>query len=202
VSLRIAVLASGRGSNLQAILDERAASRLPGVELVMVGSDVPGAAALDRARAAGVEAVAVDRQAFADRAAFEAALLAALRDRGVEAVVLAGFMRLLSPAFLGAFPDRVINIHPSLLPSFPGLHAVRQALEHGVKVAGCTVHLVDGGTDSGAILLQAAVPVMADDTEDALGARILVEEHRLLPEGVRLLAAGPIRRVGRRATLG
>lgn len=200
--MRTAVLASGRGSNLQAILDERAAGRLPGVELVAVLSDRPAAQALERARAASVEAVAIDRKAFVGGEPYEQALLAELRRRDVELVVLAGYMRLVSPAFLAAFPDRVVNVHPSLLPAFPGLHAVRQAIEYGVKVAGCTVHLVDEGCDTGPILLQASVPVLPGDDEDSLATRILVEEHRLLPEALRLLAAGRVGREGRRLVLG
>lgn len=199
--MRVAVLASGRGSNLQAILDERAAGRLSGVELVVVVSDVAGAAALERAARAGVESLCIDRRGFPSRAAFDAALLEALSARGVELVVLAGFMRLLSPTFLAAFPDRVVNIHPALLPAFPGLHGVRQAIDYGVKVAGCTVHLVDEGTDTGPVLLQAAVPVEEGDTEETLGARILVEEHRLLPEALRRIAAGRLVRHGRQARL-
>ena len=200
--MRVAVLASGRGSNLQAILDARAGGRLSGVEISVVISDIPTAAALDRAREAGVEALGIDRKAHPDREAFEGAMLDALRSRQVELVVLAGFMRLLSGRFLGAFPDRVINIHPSLLPAFPGLHAVRQAIEYGVKVAGCTVHLVDEGTDSGAVLLQATVPVHDSDTEESLAARVLVAEHRLLPEAIHRYASGGLARVGRHARLG
>lgn len=201
MSLRLAVLASGRGSNLQAILDARSAGLLPGVEVVAVVSDVPGAPALARADAAGVEALPIDRRGYPDRQAFEADLLLALSRRGVDAVALAGFMRLLSPRFLATFPDRVVNVHPSLLPAFPGLHAVRQALAYGVRVAGCTVHLVDEGTDTGPVLLQAAVAVEPDDTEERLAERILVEEHRLLPEALRLLAAGRVVREGRVARL-
>jgi phosphoribosylglycinamide formyltransferase-1 len=197
----LAVLVSGRGSNLQAILDEARAGRLNGAEVRVVISDVPTAPALDRARAAGVEALGIDRREHASREAFEAALVEALRERGVDTVVLAGFMRLLGPRFLAAFPDRVVNIHPSLLPAFPGMHGVRQALAYGAKVAGCTVHLVDEGTDSGPVLLQAAVPVREDDDEASLAARILVEEHRLLPEAIRLLAAGRVSRQGRIARI-
>jgi phosphoribosylglycinamide formyltransferase-1 len=199
--MRVAVLASGRGTNLQAVLDERAAGRLGGVELAAVISDVPGAPALERARAAGVEAVAIDRRAFASREAFDDALVDALAARAVELVVLAGFMRILPARFVARFPDRVVNVHPSLLPSFPGLHAQRQALEYGVRISGCTVHLVDEGLDSGPVLLQAAVPVLPGDDEESLSARILVEEHRLLPEALRRLAAGRLRRDGRRAEL-
>lgn len=199
--MRVAVLGSGRGSNFQAILDERAAGRLSGVELRVVISDVPTAAILGRAAGAGIEALGIDRAALADRATFDAALLDALRARSIELVVLAGYMRLLSPAFLAAFPDRVVNIHPSLLPAFPGLHAVRQAVEYGVKVSGCTVHLVDEGTDTGPVLLQAAVQVEPGDTEDTLAARILVEEHRILPEALRRIAAGRLERRGRHARL-
>jgi phosphoribosylglycinamide formyltransferase-1 len=195
--VRFAVLCSGRGSNLQALLDAQQSGRLAPAEVVVVVSDVPSAPALERARNAGVEALIVDRKMHASREAFEAAIAGALSARAVDAVVLAGFMRLIGPTLLRAFPDRVLNIHPALLPSFPGLHGARQALAHGVKVAGCTVHLVDEGTDTGPIVLQAAVPVAAGDDEASLAARILVEEHRLLPEAVRLLAAGRLRREGR-----
>jgi phosphoribosylglycinamide formyltransferase-1 len=195
--MRLGILVSGSGSNLQAILDASRQEKLGGAIPALVLSNVPGVQALDRARAAGVEALVIDHTTFAKRDLFEAALVEALRTRGVDWVALAGFMRLVGPTFLGAFPDRVVNIHPSLLPAFPGIHAQRQALLHGVRVAGCTVHFVDEGTDTGPIIAQAAVPVLAGDDEAALAARILAEEHRLYPAVLRAIAEGRVRRDGR-----
>ncbi|MFY1827872.1 phosphoribosylglycinamide formyltransferase [Myxococcus fulvus] len=189
--VRLGVLVSGGGSNLQALLDACAREDFP-AEVACVVSNVPTAYALERARAAGVPTVVVDSKAHESKAAFEAAILEALGAAGVQWVCLAGFMRLLSADFLGRFAGRVLNIHPSLLPSFPGLHAQRQALERGVKVAGCTVHFVDAGTDTGPIIGQAAVPVLPDDDEKSLSARILVEEHRLYPLAVRLAVTGQV----------
>ncbi|MCE9666909.1 phosphoribosylglycinamide formyltransferase [Myxococcus stipitatus] len=188
---RLGVLVSGSGSNLQALLDACASDGFP-AEVACVVSNVPTAYALERARAAGVPAVVVDHKALASKADFERALLGVLREARVEWVCLAGFMRLLSADFLGQFPGRVLNIHPSLLPAFPGLHAQRQALERGVKVTGCTVHFVDAGTDTGPIIGQAAVPVLPDDDEKSLSARILAEEHRLYPLAVRLAVTGQV----------
>ena len=176
----LGVLASGGGTNLQAIVDAIAAGSLD-ARVAVVVSNVPGAGALDRARAAGVEAVTVDHTAFRDRAAFDAAIVEVLRARGVEVVVLAGFMRLVTEVLLEAFPRRVVNVHPALLPAFPGLHAQAQALRYGVRVTGCTVHFVDGGTDTGPIIAQTAVPVLDGDDEGALTTRILAQEHELLP---------------------
>lgn len=187
---RLGVLISGRGSNLQAILDAIADRRLDASVAVVV-SNVAGAAGLERARAAGVPTLVLDHREFPTRGAFDGALVAALRAHAVDLVCLAGFMRLLSPGFVEAFPRAILNIHPSLLPAFPGLHAQRQALCHGVKVTGATVHLVDAQLDAGPIIRQVAVPVHDDDTEDTLAARILVEEHRLYP-----LAIGDVLRQG------
>ncbi len=195
--LRVGVLVSGRGSNLQALLDACARPGYP-AEVVVVISDRERAAALDRARAAGVEALVVSPKDFADREAFDLALVRELTARRVGLVCSAGFMRILSSAFTRAFSGRAMNIHPSLLPAFPGLHAQRQALEHGAKVAGATVHFQDEAVDTGPIILQASVPVHPDDTEDTLSARILVEEHRLYPEAVRLFAEGRLSVAGRR----
>ncbi len=191
--MRIGVLASGRGTNLQAILDACADGRLP-ARVALVLSDRRDAPALDRARRAGVPATWISPADFPTREAHDAALVTALRAAEVDLVVLAGYMRLVTPGFLRAFPNRVINVHPALLPAFPGLHAQRQALEHGVKVTGCTVHFVDEGVDTGPILLQEAVPVEEGDDEARLAARIRVVEHRLLVEALRLLA-------GRRVTV-
>lgn len=196
--LRVGVLVSGRGSNLQALLDASVRREYP-AEVVVVISDREQAAALDRARAASVEAVSLNPKDFADREAFDLALVRELTARRVGLVCTAGFMRILSAAFTRAFVGRAMNIHPSLLPAFPGLHAQRQALDHGVKIAGATVHFLDdGAVDTGPIILQASVPVHPDDTEDTLAARILIEEHRLYPEAVRLFAEGRLSVVGRR----
>jgi len=198
VRLRVGVLVSGRGSNLQALLDASARREYP-AEVVVVISDRERAPALDRARAAGVEALFVNPKDFADRESFDLALVRELTARRVDLACNAGFMRILSAAYVRAFAGKAMNIHPSLLPAFPGLHAQRQALEHGAKVAGVTVHFVDEGpVDAGPIILQASVPVLQDDTEESLSARILAEEHRLYPEAVRLFAEGRLSIVGRR----
>jgi phosphoribosylglycinamide formyltransferase-1 len=197
VSLALGVLASGRGSNLQAILDACARPGFPAYVAIVI-SDRERAVVLERARAAGVEAVWVNPKDFADREAFDLALVHELRGRAVGLVCHAGFMRILSPAYVRAFAGRALNVHPSLLPAFPGLHAQRQALDHGAKVAGATVHFVDEGMDTGPIVLQAAVPVEPSDTEDTLAARILVQEHRLYPEAIRLFAEGRLQIQGRR----
>jgi phosphoribosylglycinamide formyltransferase-1 len=198
--LRVGVLASGRGSNLQALLDASARPDYP-AEVVVVISDRERAAALDRARTAGVEALFVNPKDFGDRESFDLALVRELTARRVGLVCHAGFMRILSAPYVRAFAGRAMNIHPSLLPAFPGLHAQRQALEHGAKVAGATVHFVDEGVDTGPIVLQASVLVHPDDTEESLSARILVEEHRLYPEAVRLFAEGRLEVVGRRVII-
>jgi phosphoribosylglycinamide formyltransferase-1 len=198
--VRIGALVSGRGTNLQAVLDAAREGRLP-ARVVVVVSDRPGAPALARARAAGVPTEVVEPAGFPSREAHDDALVAALRRAGADTVVLAGYMRLVTPTLLGAFPRRVLNVHPSLLPAFPGLHAQRQALEHGVKVTGCTVHLVDEGVDTGPIVLQAAVAVEEDDDEARLSARILAEEHRILVEALRLMAGGRLTVEGRRARI-
>lgn len=189
--MRIGVLVSGGGSNLQAILDAVAAKTLD-AEVAVVLSNVATAGGLERARAAGVPAVFVDHKRFAKREEFDAAVVAELRARGVEYVVLAGFMRLITPVLLDAFPLRIVNIHPALLPSFPGIHAQKQALDYGVRVTGCTVHFVDAGTDTGAIIAQAAVPVHDDDDEDKLRDRILAKEHALLPQVLQWISEGRV----------
>ena len=189
---RLGVLVSGGGSNLQALLDACARPDFP-AEVALVVCNVPTAHALERARKAGVPTAVLEHKAYGSRADFDRALGEALVAAGVEWVCLAGFMRLLGADFLGRFPGRVLNIHPSLLPAFPGLHAQRQALERGVKVTGCTVHFVDPGMDTGPILAQAAVPVLPGDDEAALSARILQQEHRLYPLAVRLVVSGAAR---------
>jgi phosphoribosylglycinamide formyltransferase-1 len=187
--MNIGVLVSGSGTNLQAILD---ADLGPG-RVVVVISNVAGVKALDRAQGAGVPARVLSHKGHPTREAYDEALVATLREAQVELVALAGFMRIVTPKFLNAFPRRVVNIHPSLLPSFPGMHAQKQALDHGVKITGCTVHLVDEGCDTGPILAQASVPVLPTDDEAALTARILVEEHKLYPAVLRALAEGRIK---------
>src|SRR5262245_7980522 len=194
--LVLGVLASGRGSNLQAILDAIDAGRCP-ARVAAVVSDKKDAPALERARRAGIRAVHLDPPAYPGRSAFDGAVADLLDGHGVELVCLAGYMRVLSPGFVRRYPRRILNVHPALLPAFPGLHAQRQALEHGVKMAGATVHFVDEGVDTGPIVLQAAVPVLDGDTEASLAARILVEEHRLYPEAIRLFAEGRIEVAGR-----
>ena len=194
---RIGVLISGRGSNLQALIDAVAAGTLK-AEIAVVISNKASAAGLERARAAGIETVVLDHRTFASRDDYDTAVAQALRSRHVAVVCLAGFMRLIGPRLLDEFPHAILNIHPSLLPAFPGVDAQQQALEHGVKVSGATVHLVTGELDGGPIVLQSAVPVRDDDTADLLSARILLEEHRLYPEAVRIVLDGRWKLEGRR----
>jgi phosphoribosylglycinamide formyltransferase-1 len=198
--LRVAVLASGRGSNLQAILDATAEPAFP-ARVVVVISDRDTAPALQRAARRGVPALVLRPKDYADSAAYDVALLDLLRKHDVGLVCLAGFMRILGAAVVRACARRILNVHPSLLPAFPGLAAQRQALDHGVKIAGATVHFVDEGVDTGPIVLQASVPVLGDDTEASLSARILTEEHRLYPEAIRLFAAGRLAIVGRKVVV-
>jgi phosphoribosylglycinamide formyltransferase-1 len=203
--LRIGVLASGGGTNLQALLDACGAGRLD-ARVALVLSNVPGAGALERAGKAGAPTDCLPSKGQADRQAYDLSLVERLRAAEVDLVCLAGYMRLVTPAFLRAFGPteatrgcpRVMNVHPALLPAFPGLHAQRQALEAGVKLAGCTVHFVDEGTDTGPVIAQAAVPVLDGDDEAALAARILAEEHRLYPQAVAWFAAGRLSLAGRR----
>jgi phosphoribosylglycinamide formyltransferase-1 len=187
--MRFAVMASGRGSNFQALIDARARGELPGAELVQLIVNKRDAQAVARAEAVGIPWALIDSDAMA-RAKFDRRALALLRDCRAEAVVLAGFMRLLTPEFIAAFRHRILNIHPALLPLFPGAHAHRDALAAGVTESGCSAHFVDDGVDTGPVILQQAVPVLPDDNAETLAARILPYEHRLLPEAVRLLAAG------------
>lgn len=196
---KLGVLCSGRGTDLQSIIDAIAAGQIP-AEIAIVLTDKE-AYALERARKAGIEAVCVDRKQFDGREPFEKALIEKLEAAGVTLVVLAGFMRILTPYFVGHFAGRIMNIHPALLPSFPGAHAHRDVLAYGVKVSGCTVHFVDEGTDSGPIIMQAAVPVLDDDTEETLGARVLKEEHRIYPECIRLYCEGKLKVEGRKVTI-
>jgi phosphoribosylglycinamide formyltransferase-1 len=194
---RIGVLISGRGSNLQALIDA-IDTRALNAEIAVVVSNRANAGGLERARAAGIETLVLDHHAFSSRDEYDAAVAQELRSRQVVLVCLAGFMRLIGPPLLEAFPDAILNIHPSLLPSFPGVDSQRQALEHGVKVTGATVHLVTGELDGGPIVLQSPVPIRDDDTNDLLSARILLEEHRLYPEAVRIVLDGRWTLEGRR----
>ncbi|MGC2856703.1 phosphoribosylglycinamide formyltransferase [Novispirillum sp. DQ9] len=190
--LKVGVLVSGRGSNLQALIDACADPAFP-AEIVHVLSNIPGVYALERAAAAGIPTSVISHRDFDGRAAFDAAIDAHLREVGVEFVCLAGFMRLLTEGFVAKWQDRMINIHPSLLPSFKGLHTHERALEMGVKLHGCTVHFVRPATDEGPIIVQAAVPVLPGDTPDSLGARVLEQEHRAYPLALRLVAEGKAR---------
>ena len=199
--MNIGVLVSGSGTNLQAILDAGERGELGLARVVVVVSNVAGVRALERAAAAGVATEILPHQAHPSRQAFDAALVATLRRHGVELVALAGFMRLVTPTFLQAFPQRVLNVHPALLPAFPGVHAQRQALAYGARVSGCTVHFVDEGCDTGPILAQATVPVQDGDDEATLTARILVEEHRLYPVAIRAVSEGRVQVDGRRVTI-
>lgn len=194
---RLGVLVSGRGSNLQAILDAVRDGRLRATVAVVI-SNVAGAGALARARAAGVPTLTLEHRQFATRAEFDDALLGALREHEVDLVCLAGFMRLLGREFIEAYRHAILNVHPSLLPAFPGLHAQAQALRHGVKVSGATVHLVDADLDSGPVVIQAAVPVLDEDTEDTLSARILAAEHCIYPEAIATVLGGGWWLAGRR----
>lgn len=198
--LRIGVLASGSGSNLQSIIDRSLEGHLD-AKIVVVIANVPGAGALERANRAGIETRCIDHKSFADRQTFDREVVATLQDAGVELVVLAGFMRIISEVLLEAYPQRIINIHPALLPAFPGLHVQKKALDYGVKFAGCTVHFVDGGVDTGPIIIQAVVPVLDDDNEESLAARILQEEHRIYPRAIQLFAEGRLKLRGRRVII-
>lgn len=197
MSKKIGVVVSGRGSNLQSIIDHIAEGKL-NVEIAVVVSDHKEAFALERAAKAGIPTAVVERKGCKDKAEFEDRIDAALREAGAEVVVLAGFMRILTGHFISRWEHKIINIHPALLPSFKGLDAQGQAVDYGVKVAGCTVHFVDEGTDTGPIILQKVVPVLDDDTEETLAARILKEEHKALPEAIQLWADGKLTIKGRK----
>ena len=194
---RIGVLLSGRGSNFEALADSISSGRVPGAEIALVVSNREGAPGLARAAERGIPSKAIPSKGLA-REEYDRMVVVELRKARVDLVCLAGFMRLLSPYFVSAFPQRILNIHPSLLPSFPGLEAQRQALEYGVKFSGCTVHLVDENLDAGPIIAQAIVPVRDEDTAETLSARILAEEHRIYADAVRLILSGEYRIEGRR----
>lgn len=198
--MKIGVIASGRGSNLQAIMDNIAAGKLK-VEIAVVISDHEQAYALDRARNQGITAVHISPKAYPTKDEYETAVVSCLQENQVELVVLAGYMRLVGDIMLSAYPNRVMNIHPALLPAFPGAHGQRDALDYGVRFSGCTVHFVDDGMDTGPIIMQAVVPVLQDDTEDTLAARILEQEHMLYSEAIGLFAEEKLEVVGRKVMI-
>lgn len=198
--LTIGVLVSGNGSNLQSIIDNCEAGKLD-VEITCVISNKADAFALERARRHSIPAISVDHRSFSSRESFDAAVVDVLREHKVKLVVLAGFNRIISPVLLDAFPWAVLNIHPALLPSFPGSKAQRQAVNHGVKISGCTVHFVDPDTDCGPIIIQAAVPVYDTDTELSLSERILVEEHKIYPKAIQMFAEGRLSLAGRKVII-
>ncbi len=198
--LKIAVLVSGRGSNLQAIIDSIESGRLP-AKILCVISDKPDAFGLERARKHGIEAISLDYRKFQSKDDYEKELLKILKDRSPDLICLAGYMRIVGKGLISAFRNRIINIHPALLPSFPGLDSQRQALDYGVKVSGCTVHFVDEGCDTGPVILQKTVPVLGNDTEGSLSARILEKEHIAYPEAIKLIAEGRVRIEGRKVKI-
>jgi phosphoribosylglycinamide formyltransferase-1 len=194
---QIGVLLSGRGSNFEALADGVSTGRIPNAEIAVVVSNREGSPGIEKARQRGIAAKVIPSKGL-EREAYDRQVVAALREHVVDLICLAGYMRLLSPFFVASFPQRILNIHPSLLPAFPGLESQRQALEYGVKFAGCTVHFVDENLDAGPIVLQAAVPVRDDDTEASLSERILAEEHRIYSEAVRIVLEGRYKIEGRR----
>ena len=199
--LKLAVLASGRGSNLQAIIDNIEKGALS-AELAVVISDQPDAYALERAKKHNIPAVHVSAKGYkGKRDEYDALLVKELQKRNVDLVCLAGFMRIISPVLIRAFPNRILNIHPSLLPSFPGLHVQKKAIDHGVKFSGCTVHFVDEDMDTGPIIIQAVVPILDSDTEDSLSERILKQEHKIYSRAIQLFAEGRLKIEGRRVLL-
>lgn len=200
-SVAIGVLVSGNGSNFQAIVDAIEAGRIPQGRIACLISNKADAYALERARNHNIPSFVLNHKDYPDRAAYDRAMVTLLREHGVQLVVLAGFMRLLSPVMVESFPNAIMNIHPALLPAFPGLDAQKQALEYGVRYTGCTVHFVDVGTDTGPVIVQAVVPILADDTVDSLSQRIHGEEHRIYPEAVRLFCAGRLTVDGRRVRI-
>jgi len=199
--VNIAVLVSGNGTNFQAIVDALEAGRIPNGRIACLVSNRPDAFALKRAKKHNIPALVLEHNGFANRQAYDTALVALLREHCVKLVVLAGFMRILSFVMVEAFQNAIMNIHPALLPSFPGLDAQKQALDYGVRYSGCTVHFVDSGTDTGPIILQAVVPVLADDTVETLSQRIHGEEHRIYPEAVNLFCSNRLEVVGRRVLI-
>jgi phosphoribosylglycinamide formyltransferase 1 len=197
---RIGVLLSGRGSNFEALADSVAAGRIPNAEIAIVISNRENAPGIEKAQARQIPAQVIPSRGL-EREAYDKLVIAALEEKKVDLVCLAGYMRLLSPAFVAAYRGRILNIHPSLLPAFPGLESQRQAIEHGAKFSGCTVHFVDENLDAGPIILQAAVPIRDDDTPETLSERVLKEEHRIYTEAVRIVLEGRYRMEGRRVLL-
>ncbi|MFA5113656.1 MAG: phosphoribosylglycinamide formyltransferase [Candidatus Margulisiibacteriota bacterium] len=198
--LKLGVLISGRGSNLQAIIDACEAGKIP-AKVAVVISNNPDAGGLERAKKHNIPAVVIDNRDFQDKNTYELEIVKTLKEREVGLVCLAGYMRIVGEVLLEHFPERIINIHPSLLPSFPGLHAQRQALDHGVTVTGCTVHFVDSGCDTGPIIVQSAVPVKENDTEETLSARILEQEHHIYPLAIEFVAKDKLKIDGRKVKL-
>lgn len=198
--LRIGVLASGGGSNLQSISDGCPTGKIA-AEIVIVISNNPDAGALKRAARADIMTQCIDHRSFETRDDFDREVVSALKENNIDLVVLAGFMRIIGQRFLDAFPSRIMNIHPALLPSFPGLHVQQKALDYGARFAGCTVHFVDGGVDTGPIIAQAVVPVHNNDTEATLSARILVQEHKIYPQAIQWFAQGALSVVGRKVVV-
>ncbi|WP_406660259.1 phosphoribosylglycinamide formyltransferase [Methanolobus sp. ZRKC3] len=197
MTTNIAVLVSGRGSNLQSIIDNIENGYIQNAQITVVVSDVSDAYALERAREHGITDVYIDPSDFESKKEYELEVLEILKDHGADMILLAGYMRLLGKTIIEAYSNRIINIHPALLPAFKGLHAQEQAFEYGVKVAGCTVHFVDEGMDTGPIIIQKCVPVLDDDTADSLSARILEQEHKIFPEAVKLFTEGKLKVEGR-----
>ncbi|VAW35332.1 Phosphoribosylglycinamide formyltransferase [hydrothermal vent metagenome] len=197
---KIAILASGGGTNLQAIIEAAEAGTL-GAEVALVLSDKASALALERAKRHNIKTALVTKKNYPARDAFDKRLIEILKENNIDLVVLAGFMRIITKALIDAFPARIMNIHPSLLPAFPGLNVQQKAIDYGVKFSGCTVHFVDEGVDTGPVIIQAVVPVMDDDTAESLGARILKEEHRIYPEAIRLYCRGQLLVKGRRVLI-
>ncbi|MDX2494552.1 MAG: phosphoribosylglycinamide formyltransferase [Desulfuromusa sp.] len=198
--LCLAVLASGSGTNLQSIIDQCQQGLLD-AEIKLVISNNPDAGALERAEQAGINNICINHRSFDTREDFDQAVVSALKEVKTELVVLAGFMRIISAVFLQAFPERIINIHPALLPSFPGLHVQQKAIDYGAKFSGCTVHLVDGGVDTGPIIVQAVVPILADDTEEILAARILEQEHKIYPQVIQWFAEERVKIIERQVKI-
>jgi phosphoribosylglycinamide formyltransferase 1 len=198
--MKLGVLISGRGSNLQAIIDACEKGRIPATVAVVISND-PLAPGLARAKKHNIPAVVIDNRNFPDKHTYELEIVKTLKQHEVGLVCLAGYMRIVGPVLLEHFPEKIINIHPSLLPSFPGLHAQKQALDHGVTVTGCTVHFVDSGCDTGPIIIQSAVPVKESDTEETLSERILVQEHHIYPMAIEFIAKDKLKIEGRRVKL-
>ncbi|MEE4255188.1 MAG: phosphoribosylglycinamide formyltransferase [Desulfuromusa sp.] len=194
--LPIAILASGGGTNLQSIIDQCQRGLLD-IEICLVLSNNSGAGALKRAEKAGINTICIDHRKFQNREDFDQAVVDTLKNAGAELVVLAGFMRIISEIFLHAFPQRIINIHPALLPAFPGLHVQQKAIDYGAKFSGCTVHFVDAGVDTGPIIAQAVVPIFNDDCQETLAARILEQEHQIYPQAIQWIAEGRVKIFGR-----